>query len=65
MPKVETYTIAAGTGRRIRKATRVRFDDGTLIEFMEKMGKRKAIRQAEYMRDSRSPYWDIARRVKT
>jgi hypothetical protein len=46
---VETYTIyAALTGRRVRYATKVTLANGEEIRFMERMGKREAIRQAEF-----------------
>ena len=45
--KVETYEIfSALTGRKIRTATQVTFTDGRRVRFMERMGKREAIRQA-------------------
>lgn len=44
--RVETYQLRAMTGRPIRRATKVVFDDGREVRFMERMPKRKAIRQA-------------------
>lgn len=46
-PKVETYKLFASNGRYIRTATRVTFSTGRTVEFMERMSKREAIRQAE------------------
>lgn len=43
---VETYHMVTPTGRHIRMATRVRFADGVVIDFVDKMGKRDAIEQA-------------------
>ena len=43
---VETYSLRTTTGRHIRKATRVRFADGVVVSFIERMSKRDAIRQA-------------------
>lgn len=43
---VETYTLTASNGRHIRKATKVVFPSGYEIKFMERMGKREALRQA-------------------
>ncbi len=44
---VNTYTLQTSTGRHIRKATEVIFEDGQSIRFTEKMSKAEAIRQAE------------------
>lgn len=44
--QVEDYNLKAKTGRHIRKATQVIFPDGYRMEFMEKMPKRAAIKQA-------------------
>jgi hypothetical protein len=47
-PRVETYTLKAGdgSGRRVRKATRVIFEDGRRVSFIERLPKKKAIEQA-------------------
>ena len=47
---VEVYTLIAATGRKIRQATLVRFSDGSVVHFTEKMSKREALRQAEARR---------------
>jgi hypothetical protein len=44
--KVETYTMLAGNGRKVRKATMVTLTSGRVIRFTERMPKRDAIRQA-------------------
>ena len=46
-PTVETYQLVAGNGRPIRKATRVRFADGRVVSFIERLSKREAVRQAQ------------------
>jgi hypothetical protein len=43
---VESYNLQASNGRHIRTATRVRFADGRVVSFTEKMSKREALRQA-------------------
>jgi hypothetical protein len=45
---VETYRLRASNGRHIRMATRVRFPNGQVVSFLDKMPKREAIRQAVY-----------------
>jgi hypothetical protein len=47
---VETYKMFASNGRYIRQATLVRYNDGTVVEFTEKMTKREALKQAEGQR---------------
>ena len=49
-PTASTYRLAARNGRHIRMATKVTYADGREVRFMEKMGKREAIRQAEALR---------------
>lgn len=44
--QVKNYTLTTSTGRKVRTATKVILDDGTVISFMEKMSRRKAIRSA-------------------
>ena len=44
--EVATYKMFANNGRYIRTATKVTFSDGRTVEFMERMSKREAIRQA-------------------
>ena len=44
--EVTSYNMTARNGRHIRTATRVTFSDGRTVEFMERMSKREAIRQA-------------------
>lgn len=51
---VETYNLKAGNGRHIRIATLVRLPDGTEIRFTERMGKREALRQAQFELDRRA-----------
>lgn len=43
---VEIYKLTASNGRHIRTATKVTFEDGITVRFMERMSKREAIRQA-------------------
>jgi hypothetical protein len=43
---VENYKLAAANGRHIRVATRVKYSDGRVVAFIEKMSKREALRQA-------------------
>ena len=43
--RVENYNLRMN-GHRVRVATKVIFDDGTEMAFLEKMSKREAIRQA-------------------
>lgn len=47
--KVEEYSMKAGSGsgRHVRKATRVISPDGRKVEFIEKMSRRAAIKQAK------------------
>lgn len=42
---VTTYSLTASNGKHIRTATRVTYR-GQTVEFMERMSKREAIRQA-------------------
>lgn len=57
-PTVETYSLKAGngSGRHVRTATLVRFADGEIVRFMERLPKGVAIRQAiaERERQARS-----------
>lgn len=46
-PRVETYKLSSGSGRHIRKATKVIFPDGREVKFTERLGKRAAITQAK------------------
>jgi hypothetical protein len=43
---VETYLMRTASGRPIRQATLVRFDNGRVVQFTERMSKREAVRQA-------------------
>jgi hypothetical protein len=45
-PRVELYQLKTSSGRRIRKATKVVFEDGRTVHFTERMPKLKAIKQA-------------------
>jgi hypothetical protein len=45
-PVVETVTLVAQTGRKIRKATRVILESGCVVTFIERLPKKKAIEQA-------------------
>lgn len=47
VPVVETYRMVTPSGRPIRQATRVRFPDGRVVSFMDKVPKGEAIKQAE------------------
>ena len=49
--RVETYNLKTRKGKHIRKATMVIFPDGKVIRFIEKMGKKEAIRQAQKQRE--------------
>lgn len=49
--RVENYNLVATNGRHIRKATKVIYDDGKEIRFVEKVSKKEAIRNAIYQRD--------------
>jgi len=46
--RVSEYHQHRVDGSHIRVATRVECPDGTVIEFMERMSKREAIRNAQY-----------------
>jgi hypothetical protein len=46
--RVSTYQLLTGSGRPIRKATKVTFADGREIRFMDRIPKREAIKQALY-----------------
>jgi hypothetical protein len=50
MGKVETYQMLASNGRPARKATQVRYPDGTLIRFTERMSRKQALAQAALQR---------------
>lgn len=45
--KYETYNLQAGSGKYIRKATRVILEDGRTFQFMERMSNKEAKRQVE------------------
>jgi hypothetical protein len=45
--EVTSYNLTASNGRHIRVATRVILSNGHTIDFMERMSKREAIRQAQ------------------
>ena len=45
---VSTYNLKSANGRHIRQATQVTCPDGTVIRFIEKVGKAQAIKQAQY-----------------
>ena len=49
--KVETYSMKSlsGNGRHVRMATRVIFENGTIVEFIEKLSKKEAIKQAHLL----------------
>ena len=57
--KVELYDLLTSSGRHIRKATKVTIDSeysniNGEVKFIEKMGKKEAIRQAlEFLRKER------------
>jgi hypothetical protein len=44
--KIETYTLMATNGKRIRRATKVVFNTGREIKFMDKLTKSEAISAA-------------------
>ena len=48
---VDTYRLVTPEGHHIRMATRVRFSDGFIVEFIDKMSKRSAIEQALWHRE--------------
>jgi hypothetical protein len=45
-PRVESYALKSGSGKKIRQATRVIFEDGSKVTFIESLPKKKAIQQA-------------------
>lgn len=45
--KVEDYNLRVRNGRHIRVATMVTLPSGEVVRFLERMGKREAIAQAE------------------
>lgn len=55
--KIETYLLTltmstlTQTRQRSKQATKVMFDDGCVIRFVEKMSKREAIHNALYQRN--------------
>jgi hypothetical protein len=49
MTTVSLYSLNFGRGH-LRMATQVVFPDGYTVRFEDRMGKRQAIRQAEYQR---------------
>lgn len=51
--KVENYHLHRPDGSHIKIATRVIFDDGEIISFVEKMSKREAIKNAQYQKSLR------------
>ncbi len=48
---VSTYKLKASNGRHIRLATAVTFPDGRVVRFIDRLGKREAIRQAAAVRE--------------
>lgn len=48
--KVSDYQLTASNGRPIRKATKVTFENGEAVKFLEKLPKGQAIDQAEKLR---------------
>ena len=58
--KVETYTLYAGNGKKIRQATKVIFNPWASkpeeFKFTEKLGKNEAIKQAIELRGPSYPY---------
>lgn len=52
--RVKDYQLIARNGRPIRKATMVIFQDGRTVRFVERLGKKEAIRQATRLRGN--PY---------
>lgn len=53
LPVVETYNLYTGYGqtrRKVRKATKVKFSDGTVIKFIDYLPKKVAIQNAYYQR---------------
>jgi len=51
--KVENYNLISSNGHHIRKATKVIFDDGEEIRFIDKVSKKEAIRNALYQINKR------------
>lgn len=47
---IETYQLKTIDGKHIRKATLVRFEDGKVIRFMERMPRIEAKKQALQIR---------------
>lgn len=50
MPQVERYRLADRRGRHLRWATRVRFEDGCVVNFTETVPKGMALSQAKELR---------------
>lgn len=46
--EIYQYTLFASFGRKVRKATAVKMDDGKKIFFTEKLTKKEAIKNALY-----------------
>lgn len=46
--KIESYILKAPNGRKIRTATKVVFENGSEVKFIEKMTKKEAIKNAQY-----------------
>lgn len=44
--RVESYRLVAQSGRPVRTATRVVFEDGSRISFLDRVPKRQALMQA-------------------
>lgn len=65
--KVETYTLTASNGRKIRTATRVIFDNGHTVHFMERLTKAEAIKSVYpalvIERDGASAEYETAERA--
>ena len=48
--KVELYRMVAGNGNHIRMATKVTFEDGYVVRFMDRLPKYIAVEQAKQIR---------------
>jgi hypothetical protein len=48
--KVQDYKLYASNGRYIRTATKVIFNDGKEIKFLDKMSKKEAVKNAQAQR---------------
>ena len=53
--KVQDYKLYASNGRYIRTATKVIFDDGSEIKFLDKLDKKQATKNAQDQIERETP----------